>query len=106
MDNSNAPIQFNVLNKQLIGNLWNMWDGLYFNYIKVPQMFCRVNGWLSIIHRSGSWKMFEFRIHKISKMFAMWMVELFTEVEVGICALMILHTQVTIQACVKMWTKS
>jgi hypothetical protein len=74
MDNSNAPIQFNVLNKQLIGKLWNMWDGLYFNYIKVPKMFCRVNGWLSIIHRSGSWKMFEFQIHKISKMFAMWMV--------------------------------
>jgi hypothetical protein len=47
MDNSNAPIQFNVLNKQLIGKLWNMGDGLYFNYIKVPKMFCHVNGWLS-----------------------------------------------------------
>jgi hypothetical protein len=54
IDNSNAPIEFNVLNKQLVGKLWNIWGGLYFNYIKVPKMFCSVDGWLSIIHGSGS----------------------------------------------------
>jgi len=57
MDNSNAPIQFNILNKQLVGKLWNICVGLYFNYIKVPKMFWRVDGWLSIIHRSGSWNL-------------------------------------------------